>query len=89
MTESDPVLSAAEDIASGVVAAQAPETDSRGAFPERSISALAEAGLLGVLSDRSVCEIAQHRPTDLAGLRAVHGIGPAKLEALRDLVVVS
>ncbi|MCA8954430.1 MAG: acyl-CoA/acyl-ACP dehydrogenase [Planctomycetes bacterium] len=59
MTESDPVLSAAEDIASGVVAAQAPETDSRGAFPERSISALAEAGLLGVLSDRSVGGLGQ------------------------------
>jgi alkylation response protein AidB-like acyl-CoA dehydrogenase len=54
MSESVGYSASLERICTEVVAPEAPKVDQRGAFPERSLNALAEAGLLGAISASEV-----------------------------------
>ena len=49
-----PALDRVDQVAADVVAKHAVDVDAAGAFPEASMRALSEAGLLGLMSDHAV-----------------------------------
>ena len=94
------ILAKTDEIAAGVVAANAGRVDADGAFPQASVDALAAAGLLGLVSAEEVGGLGQaHRAAALvverlarecastAMVACMHFAGTAVLEAHGSLEV--
>ena len=75
-TNTADILATADRIAAEVIAPAAPEVDAKGTFPEAAIDALAEAGLLGLVSSTEVGGLGQtHREASLVIRRVAQACG--------------